>query len=88
MERFLIVTNDGKDVDHAVTSKVKETLEKAGKICTLCQKDAQKNIRKDTVPEELDCRKYNLHPGSCMFLYISHQLLHLFILFQYIPDRY
>ena len=48
MERFLIVTNDGKDVDHAVTSKVKETLEKAGKICTLCQKDAQKNIRKDT----------------------------------------
>ena len=55
MERFLIVTNDGKDVDHAVTSKVKETLEKAGKICTLCQKDAQKNIRKDTVPEELDC---------------------------------
>ncbi len=27
MDRFLIVTNDGKDADHIITRKVKELLE-------------------------------------------------------------
>ena len=44
MDRFLIVTNDGKDTDHSVTAKVKNLLTEAGKTCILCQKDEKKNI--------------------------------------------
>ena len=42
MDRFLIVTNDGKDADHIITRKVKELLETEGKKCVLCQKDEKK----------------------------------------------
>lgn len=55
MERFFIVTNDGKDKDGAVTSRVVTLLEKMGKTCILCEKDENKKIRKDKVPENLDC---------------------------------
>lgn len=55
MDRFLIVTNDGKDVDHRVTEKVMRLLESAGKTCFLCRKDDKKNIVKDTIPDDLDC---------------------------------
>lgn len=55
MDRFFIVTNDGKDIDHAITNKVKGLLETAGKTCILCQKDEHKNIVKGSIPEEIDC---------------------------------
>ncbi len=55
MERFYIVTNDGKDKNGLVTAKVRNLLESEGKTCILCQKDEQKNIRKDSVPDHIDC---------------------------------
>ena len=55
MEYFLIVTNDGKDADGQVTAKVKRLLEGAGKTCVLCQKDENKQIIRDSVPERIDC---------------------------------
>ena len=55
MEYFLIVTNDGKDADGQVTAKVKRLLEGAGKPCVLCQKDENKQIIRDSVPERIDC---------------------------------
>ena len=55
MDRFLIVTNDGKDTEHAVTRQVTELLSAAGKQCVLCKKDEQKKIIRDSVPEEIDC---------------------------------
>ena len=54
MDRFLIVTNDGKDTDHSVTAKVKSLLTEAGKTCILCQKDEKKNIIRESIPEDLD----------------------------------
>ena len=55
MERFFVVTNDGKDKDGQVTGKIKELLERKGKRCILCQKDEQKNILAESIPEEMDC---------------------------------
>lgn len=55
MERFYIVTNDGKDPDHIVTDHVRDVLESAGKICCVSQKDESKRIIKETVPEVIDC---------------------------------
>lgn len=55
MERFFIVTNDGKDRDGQVTKKVKELLENRGKLCFLCSKDEQKNIIAESIPEKMDC---------------------------------
>lgn len=55
MDRFYIVTNDGKDPDYIVTDHVKELLEAAGKTCMLCQKDEAKRIIKSTVPSGIDC---------------------------------
>ena len=55
MNRFFIVTNDGKDTDHRVTEKVKELLTAAGKECILCEKDENKKIRKDKLPDHIDC---------------------------------
>lgn len=55
MDRFLIVTNDGKDVDHIITRKVKGLLETEGKKCVLCQKDEKKNIIKESIPEDIEC---------------------------------
>jgi len=55
MKRFFIVTNDGKDTDYKVTNKIKQLLEDAGKSCILCEKDANKKIVKDAVPDDIDC---------------------------------
>lgn len=42
LKKFWIVTNDGKDTNHAVTEKVKELLEIAGRSCILCEKMQRK----------------------------------------------
>ena len=42
LKKFWIVTNDGKDTNHAVTGKVRELLEIAGRSCILCEKDFRK----------------------------------------------
>ena len=55
MNNFLIVTNDGKDTDYKVTYRVKGLLENAGKTCYLCQKDEQKKMIPESIPEEIDC---------------------------------
>ncbi len=55
MERFYIVTNDGKDSGGFVTEKVKRLLEEGGKTCILCRKDEDKRILREQVPEEIDC---------------------------------
>ena len=46
-ERVLIVTNDGKDADYAITNQVKEYLTQAGKICLQCPKDENNAIVSD-----------------------------------------
>lgn len=55
MEHFLIVTNDGKDADGRVTAKVKQLLIDAGKTCVLCEKDGDKKIIREKIPEKIDC---------------------------------
>ena len=55
MERFFVVTNDGKDRDGQVTGKVKKLVESRGKSCILCKKDEQKNIVPESIPEDMDC---------------------------------
>nr|WP_106788453.1 NAD(+)/NADH kinase [Massilistercora timonensis] len=55
MEHFLIVTNDGKDADGRVTAKVKRLLTDAGKTCVLCEKDGDKKIIREKIPEKIDC---------------------------------
>ncbi|MCF2682859.1 NAD(+)/NADH kinase [Faecalicatena contorta] len=55
MDRYLIVTNDGKDTDHSVTDQVVSLLQNAGKTCILCQKDEEKNIIMESVPDQIDC---------------------------------
>lgn len=55
MDRFLIVTNDGKDTEQTVTRQVVKLLEEAGKVCVLCQKDENKKIIESSVPKEVDC---------------------------------
>lgn len=55
MEHFFIVTNDGKDTQFIVTGQVKALLESAGKVCTLCKKDADKKIIKAEIPQDIDC---------------------------------
>lgn len=55
MDRFLIVTNDGKDKDHAITNQIMNLLESAGKECILCKKDENKKIIRDSVPAEIGC---------------------------------
>ena len=55
LKKFWIVTNDGKDTNHAVTGKVKELLEIAGRNCALCEKDAEKNIIRERIPDTIDC---------------------------------
>ena len=55
MERFFIVTNDGKDIGGRVTAKGKHLLEEQGKTCILCEKDEDKKIVKEKVPAEIDC---------------------------------
>ena len=55
LKKFWIVTNDGKDTNHAVTEKVKELLEIAGRSCILCERDAEKNIIRERIPDMIDC---------------------------------
>ena len=55
MDRFYIVTNDGKDPEQQVTGKVKRLLENGGKTCILCEKDEQKVIIAESVPDDIDC---------------------------------
>lgn len=55
MDRFYIVTNDGKDLDYKITHKVQQLLETAGKTCILCEKNSEKQIIKERIPEEIDC---------------------------------
>ncbi|MGN1377681.1 MAG: NAD(+)/NADH kinase [Dorea sp.] len=55
MDRYLIVTNDGKDTDYSVTDQVVSLLQNAGKTCILCQKDEDKNIIMESVPDQIDC---------------------------------
>ena len=55
MERFYIVTNDGKDRDGKVTDRLRHILEGAGKTCLFSKKDSRKNIIRETVPEDADC---------------------------------
>ena len=55
MDNFLIVTNDGKDVGHVITMKIKALLEEAGKTCVICQKNEDKKIIRESLPDEIDC---------------------------------
>ncbi len=55
MERFYIVTNDGKDRDGRVTDRIRHILDGAGKTCLFSEKDEKKNIIRETVPEDADC---------------------------------
>ena len=54
MERFFVVTNEGKDKDGQVTGRVKALLEARGKSCTLCE-DAGKDMTADSIPKDIDC---------------------------------
>ena len=54
MERFFVVTNEGKDKDGRVTGHVKALLEKKGKICILCE-DEWKEMTVDSMPKDIDC---------------------------------
>ena len=55
MDRFFIVTNDGKDPDFTVTDKVKSLLLQEGKTTYLCEKNEDKRMIKDTIPDDIDC---------------------------------
>lgn len=55
MDRFWIVTNDGKDIGHEVTDKVTGLLEAAGKVCMQCMKDENNSIITSLIPEQIDC---------------------------------
>lgn len=54
MERFFVVTNEGKDKDGQVTGRVKALLEARGKSCILCE-DAWKDMTADSIPKDIDC---------------------------------
>ena len=54
MERFFVVTNEGKDKDGRVTGRVKALLEKKGKTCILCE-DEWKEMTVDSMPKDIDC---------------------------------
>ena len=55
MNRFLIVTNDGKDREYAVTRRVTGLLEAAGRECILCKKDEHKKSVREFVAGDFDC---------------------------------
>ena len=54
MERFFVVTNEGKDKDGQVTGRVKALLEARGKSCILCE-DAWKDMTAYSIPKDIDC---------------------------------
>ena len=55
MERFLIVTNDGKDKGQKVTGEVIRLLESRGKACIRCRKDENSEIMREAIPDGFDC---------------------------------
>ena len=55
MEKFYIITNDTKDDDYMITTRIKECIESYGKTCILCEKDDYENLREDTIPNDIDC---------------------------------
>lgn len=55
MNHFLIVTNDGKDKDYAVTGRVEAFLKTRGRKCTICKKNEEKKIIRAEIPEKIDC---------------------------------
>lgn len=55
MERFFIVTNEGKDQGGTVTREVTDILEAAGKTCLRCRKDEYNRLDRSSVPDEFDC---------------------------------
>lgn len=55
MERFFIVTNDGKDIGQRVTEGIIAILTSWGKTCIRCLKDENKRIIMDSIPEDFDC---------------------------------
>lgn len=55
MDKFLIVTNDGKDRDGKVTDQVVSFLEKHGKKSFLCPKNTEKKILLKEVPQDVEC---------------------------------
>lgn len=55
MNKFYIITNDGKDADLEVTMRIKRYIESYGGSCILAQKDENQQIIQDTVPPQVDC---------------------------------
>lgn len=55
MERFYIVTNDGKDKDSTVTEHIRQLLLRNGKTCVLCEKNEEKKMIESAVPADVDC---------------------------------
>ena len=55
MERFFIVTNDGKDRGQKVTGEVIRFLEGEGKTCIRCQKGRHNEIVRESIPEQFEC---------------------------------
>lgn len=55
MDKFLIITNDGKDKDGKVTGKVRSFLEKNGRKAVLCPKDVEKKILLHQIPQDVEC---------------------------------
>ncbi len=55
MERFFIVTNDGKDQGQKITERIIHILESSGKTCIRCRKDEDKKIIRSSIPQEFDC---------------------------------
>lgn len=55
MERFFVVTNDGKDIDGQVTERVKQLLESRGKTCILCERGVWKKMTAERIPKDIDC---------------------------------
>ena len=55
MKEIFVVRNDGKDIDGKVTEKAIRILESHGMHCTLCEKDEQKKVIVEKIPEKIDC---------------------------------
>lgn len=55
MERFLIVTNEGKDKGQKVTGQVIRFLESRGKTCIRCRKNEDNEIIGESIPQDFDC---------------------------------
>lgn len=65
LKKFWIVTNDGKDTNHAVTEKVKELLEIAGRSCILCSTDVSRGARAGNGSDVRFQSSETPHGGEC-----------------------